>query len=416
MSGRPRLRPLARAMRPLVALAALLLPACSALPRRPIPAEQIDRAEIPGYADVRSFGDVADELLVHRFVASIEREREALGLAVDGALPPARFLALSGGGANGAFGAGLLAGWSERGDRPDFKIVTGVSTGALIAPFAFLGPRYDAVLKELYTTLSTRDLVQERGVLSALLSEAFEETDGLRQLLERHVDAAMLAEVAREFARGRLLILATTHMDAERPMLWSMGRIAASGRPDACELFRDVMVASAAIPGAFPPVLIDVEADGERYDEMHCDGGVTSQVFLYPPAFSFADLPDRAMAQRERHLYVIRNAKLRPDYVAVERRTLPIAARAVATLVKTQGVGDLYRIYLGCERDQIDFNLASIPESFVAQPAEFFDPAYMSALYEVGRAWSRDGAPWQKSPPGFHPPAPVDAHGSRAPR
>ncbi|MBL8840525.1 MAG: patatin-like phospholipase family protein [Planctomycetes bacterium] len=403
-------------MRSLLALAALLLPACSALPRRPIPAEQIDHAAVPGYTDIRSFGDVADERLVHRFVASIERERAALGLAVDGALPPAHFLALSGGGANGAFGAGLLAGWSERGDRPEWKIVTGVSTGALIAPFAFLGPRYDAVLKELYTTLSTRDLVQERSVLSALLSEAFEETDGLRQLLERHVDEAMLAEVAREYARGRLLILATTHMDAERPMLWSMGRIAASGRPDACELFRDVMVASAAIPGAFPPVLIDVEADGERYDEMHCDGGVTSQVFLYPPAFSFADLSDRAMAQRERHLYVIRNAKLRPDYVAVERRTLPIAARAVATLVKTQGVGDLYRIFLGCERDQIDFNLASIPESFVAKPAEFFDPAYMSALYEVGRAWACDGAPWQKSPPGFHPPAPAEAHAGSAPR
>ena len=150
-------------------------------------------------------------------------------------------------------------------------------------------------------------------MLSALLSEAFEETDGLQQLLERHVDDALLEEVAREYARGRLLILATTHMDAERPMLWSMGRIAASGRPDASQLFRDVMVASAAIPGAFGPVLLEVEADGERYDEMHCDGGVTSQVFPYPPASSFADLPDPAMAQRERYLYVIRNAKLRRE-------------------------------------------------------------------------------------------------------
>ncbi len=392
----------------LAACIALLLGACSSLPRRPVPAALIEQAQLPGLADIRSFGDTADDRLVHRFIASIERERDWLGITADGTLPPAHFLALSGGGANGAFGAGLLAGWSERGDRPEFKIVTGVSTGALIAPFAFLGPRYDADLKELYTTLTTSDLVQKRGVLSGLLGEAFEETAGLQRLLEQHVDATMLAEVAREHERGRLLILSTTHMDAERPVIWSMGRIAASGHPDAPKLFRDVMVASASIPGAFPPVLFEVEVDGERYDEMHCDGGVTSQVFLYPPAFSFADLPDPRMARRERHLYVIRNGRLRADYAAVERGTLSIAARAVATLVKTQGIGDLYRIYLGCQRDGIEFNLASIPDTFVARPAEFFDPAYMSELYATGRAAMLTGSPWQTAPPGFHPPEPAE--------
>jgi predicted acylesterase/phospholipase RssA len=199
-------------------------------------------------------------------------------------------------------------------------------------------------------------------------------------------------------------MIATVDLDARRGIIWDMGKIATYGGPEALELFVSVMIASASIPGGFPPVLIDVEAGGKHYQEMHVDGGTMSQVFAYPASLPIKELSATAGFSRERRLYVIRNARLDPDWAQVERNTMSIAGRAVASLIHTQGIGDLYRIYATAQRDGVDFNLAFIPSSFNAPHKEEFDNAYMRALYDEGYELAVKGYPWLKTPPGFEAP------------
>lgn len=317
-------------------------------------------------------------------------------------LPPAYYLAISGGGDNGAFGAGLLNGWTASGTRPEFKVVTGVSTGALIAPFAFLGPRYDGALERFYTTISGKDIFKSRGVVRGMLSDAMADSKPLAKLIANNCDQKLLDVIAVEYAKGRILLVATTNMDSLEPVIWNMTAIAASKNPKALMLFRTVLLASASIPGAFPPVMIDVQAQGVRYQEMHADGGTVAQVFLYPPSISKSLL--NGMAPRQRTLYVIRNARLDPQWQNVPRKTAKIAERAIGSLTTTQGIGDLYRIYSTTHRDGIDFNLAYIPSSFQQPGGEPFDTAYMRALFAVGKKEGQLGIAWLKQPPGFEAP------------
>jgi predicted acylesterase/phospholipase RssA len=332
----------------------------------------------------------------------VRREQAYLASqGVTGTLPPAIFLAVSGGGDNGAFSAGLLNGWTATGKRPEFKLVTGISTGALIAPFAFLGPKYDATLKEVYTTISSKDVVKPRSLITGFLSDAMADNEPLWNLTRKSVNEDLLKQIAEEYAKGRFLLIGTADLDARRPIIWDMGKIATYGGPKALDLFISVMIASASIPGGFPPVMIDVEAEGNRYQEMHVDGGTMSQVFVYPPALSAAGITAATGATRERSLYVIRNARLDPDWAQVDRRTMNIAGRAVSSLIHTQGIGDLYRIYATAQRDSVDFNLAFIPSTFNAPHKEEFDNAYMRELYDLGHGMALKGYPWQKTPPAF---------------
>jgi predicted acylesterase/phospholipase RssA len=337
-------------------------------------------------------------------IESLGREQEYRAKQGEtGPLPPAVFLAVSGGGDNGAFGAGLLNGWTAAGTRPEFKLVTGISTGALIAPFAFLGPKYDTTLKEVYTTSSPKNILNPRGKLAALFDDALADNRPLWQLTRKHVNEELLREIAAEYAKGRFLLIGTTDLDARRGIIWDMGRIASYGGSEALDLFVNIMVASAAIPGAFPPTLFDVEADGKPYQEMHVDGGAIAQVFIYPASIHVKDEAAAAGVTRERRLYVIRNARLDPDWAHVERKTMSIAQRAISSLIHTQGIGDLYRIYTTTQRDGVDFNLAFIPPSFNAPHKEQFDTEYMRRLYDVGYAMAEKGFPWAKTPPGFEP-------------
>jgi hypothetical protein len=162
-------------------------------------------------------------------------------------------------------------------------------------------------------------------------------------------DQALLDAIAAEYAKGRVLLIGTTNLDARRPVIWNIGQIAGSGHPGALDLVKAILIASAAIPGAFPPVMIDVEVDGKTYEEMHVGGGASSQVFVYPPGLSVAATSRAEGVTRERRLYVIRNARLDPDCAQVDRSTLSILERAVSSLIQTQGVGDLYRIYLAAQ-------------------------------------------------------------------
>ena len=201
-------------------------------------------------------------------------------------------LALSGGQEDGAFGAGLLVGWSERGDRPRFKIVTGTSTGALAAPFAFLGREYDWALKKIYTETQAADVVSgKRFLLSAVNNEALMDSGPLEQSIAKYLDIKILDRIGEEYEKGRLLLISTTNLDTGRLAIWNVGAIAASGHPRRLDLVRKIILASAAIPGMFPPVMIDVLLDQAKHQEMHVDGGTVSQVFLYPPSLKLGGHP-----------------------------------------------------------------------------------------------------------------------------
>lgn len=260
-------------------LSALLISGCATHKRNPLPEEYGDIAQIPYIVDARFWGDtrptgIKDHLATVK--AQIrENDPEAIFESID-------YLAISGGGADGAYGAGLLTGWTQTGQRPEFRIVTGTSTGALIAPFAFLGPKYDATLKRLYTTTSTKDILKVRSLFAILTSDSAADSTPLHNLLEDVIDVEMLQDIIIEHDKGRRLFIGTTNLDAKRPVIWNIGYIAKSGAPNALALIRDIMVASASIPGVFQPVYVQVEADGRKYDEIHVDGGTASQVFLYP--------------------------------------------------------------------------------------------------------------------------------------
>ena len=309
-------------------------------------------------------------------------------------------LAISGGGPDGAFGAGLLKGWTESGARPDFGIITGVSIGALIAPFAFLGPDYDDELEEIFVSSSTKDIIRMRGPLRGLLSDAISDTAPLEEKIAEIVDAQMIHDIAAEYAKGRRLLIGTTNLDARRPVIWNIGAIAAVGDEDSERLIQQIMLASAAIPGFFPPVYISVKADGETYQEMHVDGGATAQVFLYPAGLNLGAAATRMGVEGDRRMYVIRNSMLEPRWAHVHSRLLPIAKASISTLINSQGIGDLYRMYLQATRHRIDFNLACIPTDFPVESEEEFDPKYMRALFQLGYETAREGYPWMKSPPG----------------
>jgi hypothetical protein len=378
-----------------------------------VPSALADRAIVSGMPAIRSWEDQLSDVFFNELRAGASRELDVLRAAGHtGRLPTAEYLAISGGGANGAYGAGVLCGWTDAGTRPTFRVVTGISTGALTAPFAFLGPTYDQKLRDLYTGIRTSDILDPRNLLAALFGDALASNAPLVRLLKRVVDEKMLRAIAAEYEKGRILLVGTSDLDAQRGVVWNVTAIAASGDPHALDLVHKILTASAAIPAAFPPVMIDVEVNGRRYQEMHVDGGAVAQVFFYPPSMSLSS--ETTHIDRDRRLFVIRNAGLDPRWAGVQRRTLAIASRAIDSLIQTQGMGDLYRIYMTSMRDGIDFNLTYIPPDFKEKEKEPFDPEYMKKLFDVGYAAAKSGKVWSKMPPGMLPlNEPPRAAGSR---
>ena len=378
-------------------VAGLFLSAC-ATPQRmqPVPSADTTSAMPLGIPNAHFFPTLDLAGLTAEANRALERRRQVLGLTADAELPSANFLAISGGGDNGAFGAGLLIGWAEAGDRPEFDYVTGVSTGALIAPLAYLGPAYDKQLRDVYTTISSDDVFKERGFINGIFSDALADSTPLWKLISRYVDEAMMADIAREYLKGRLLVIGTTDLDAERPVLWNIGAIAASGRPGSLDLIRKILRASSAVPAYFPPVLIDVEVDGKAYQELHVDGGAFAQMFLYPPSIDL-----RKIVKQERKAYLIWNARRDPEWADVEPRTLRIAGRAISTMIHSSGSNDLMAIYFITQRDGVDYNLAYIGSDFSAPQARDFDKVYMNALFDYAYQQARHGYSWKKTPPIF---------------
>jgi len=367
--------------------------------RNPVPPELTSEVGIAGVPEARFWGDEWPKYSLEIFETYTEEDiRKHFSAIYEKAH---NYLAISGGGANGAYGAGLLAGWSASGTRPEFTMVTGISTGALSAPFAFLGSAYDDKLKEVYTTTSTKDIAKKRGIITAAFSDSIADTTPLKEMIRKYITADMIDAIAREHMRGRRLFVGTLNLDASRSVIWNIGAIAASDSLDKIELIREVLRASAAIPVAFPPISITVESNGKQYDELHVDGGTGQQVFVYPAAMDWRAITKKLKVQGAPGVYVIRNSFLKPDYMGVNRSVLPIAGRTIDSLIRTQGIGDLYQIYALCKRDGNDFNLAHIPAEFTEEPSEGFDPVYMGKLYEFGYQMALKGYPWAKTPPDF---------------
>jgi predicted acylesterase/phospholipase RssA len=384
-----------------LALGAALSGCASTIVRMPVPTAMAGEvAYLPKIQGARFWGDEVPTDIREEYRRKLPNLKQlgAEAKTVNGRLQ-IEILALSGGGPDGAFGAGILTGWTARGDRPEFELVTGVSAGAIIAPFAYLGSEYDPQLKEIWTEYETRQIATPQVLPGLLGGDALADTGPLKGLIAKYIDAEFLRRIAAEYRRGRVLTIGTTNLDAKRPVVWNMGEIAIHASPEAVQLFRDVILASASIPGLFPPVNIKVSVDGKIYDEMHVDGGVTRQIYVAPVNLPFTAFDALYPVRPDRRLYLIQNGKLTPDYAPVEQQTIPIAASSISTLLLNQNKGDIYRIYRMALDANVNFNLLAVPRDFRQRPENTLDPAYQQALFAEGYTLGSNGGPWLTRPP-----------------
>jgi len=354
--------------------------------RHAVPVPFMYKAAIPGMKNIRI---MVDPLKIKNSDLSKEIYKSGLSKA-EFHNPEINILVISGGGANGAYSAGMLCGWSDAGDRPEFDMVTGVSTGALIAPAAFLGSGYDGIIKDIYTNISDADIMK-RDFIQFIFEgrPSLLDTQPLRRVLKRTVTMDVMRAVAKAHAEGRRLYIATTNLDARRMVIWDMGAIASAGTPEALELFRNVMLASAAIPVAFPPVMLTVEADGALYDEMHVDGSVAIQMFGALLIVGYEEVNSK-----KTNVYAIRNGKLADVPAEVKLKMWDIAGASFATLMTWQGYGDIYRFASLARSEKIDFYFAAIPYELDENHKGVFDLSYMRKLFYRGYKSATSGHPW----------------------
>jgi len=392
-----------RISRLLLALACVcLLPAWKSLERAPaLPPLHANEASIDGLTGIRyaPYQRSGIEALLKDLESSLRvMNRDSPGT-------PINYLSISGGGARGAFGAGLLNGWTRNGTRPVFNMVTGVSTGALMAPMAFLGSEYDDALRQLYTNISADNVYRKRSYATVLFSDGLSDTTPLYNMISAQITPELLRKVAHEYVvKNRWLLIGTTNLDTGQPIIWNMGKIAAYGTPESLELFRKVMLASASLPGFFSPVMIDAVYQGTRYQEMHVDGGVSRQVFIYPASLFHETGAYKLLEGRKREAYLIRNDILEAEnYQTVERKTLAIANQALTQFAHSHGDGDILMAYLTARQDGFGFNMAFVTDDFAHKaPTSRFDKDYMVSLFNYAEARAEKGYPWSRVPPGLN--------------
>ena len=360
--------------------------ACGSIPRTPYTAEQASVAMVPGIPGARVFADASVETIAE---LAANPQRRSTGFT---------YLALSGGGGDGAYGAGVLNGWSQTGTRPDFTLVSGVSTGALIAPFAFLGPAYDSYLTEFYTSGVAETLVQAPSLTNVLFGSGLFGDGRLRDLIGRYVNDDLLNAIAAENAKGRRLLVVTTNLDSQRAVIWNMGAIAASDAPNRVELFRDVLAASASIPAVFPPQMIDVSAGPARFQELHVDGSVVTPVFTLPQSLLLRDGKLRTTGKAQ--IFVIINGRLEPDFEVTQDNTLAIVGRSFTTASRARSRAALAATYALARANNIQFNLTYVGDTAPKVPAaQGFNTAYMRALYQDGYEKGRSNMLWEHTVP-----------------
>jgi hypothetical protein len=342
------------------------------VPRQSFSARDQDLAKIPNIPDARFWADSAQDFIR--------------------ALPatPGPWLLLSTGGEDGAYGAGVMVGWSAAGTRPNFSVITAVSTGALMAPFVFAGAKYDEQLRAAYTTVNAVDIFEIGGKGESLL-----DTWPLKDLVAKQFTRELLHDVAAEHERGRRLFVLTTNLDAGRPVAWDIGAIASRRDQQALELIRSILIAAISVPGAFPPMLIEAEAGGTRFHEMHVDGGLAAQFYLAPDKLQLHTSTYKLPAAA---LYVIINMKLGNDFMVTERSILGILGRTVTAAIRVIVRNAIDRAYVVAERSNIPFHLAFIDDAFHAPSRGAFDSDYMKALFEFGYREGKSGTAFRNEP------------------
>jgi hypothetical protein len=379
-------------LRPLVLV--FILSGCAITPRYPVPEKEAGAAHFPKYANVRVEFEQGSTNLSGVLKGFLGEFNASLGPGHQ-----IHILALSGGGENGAYGAGLLCGWTEAGTRPDFDLVTGISTGSLIAPLAFLGTNFDSDLRHGYTEIKPEQIFLKRSLFGFLKHrDAGASSEPLQQLIAETIGDKEMTAIAAEHRKGRRLLVMTSNLDAQKPVIWDIGGIAASGEPGALQFIHKILLASASIPAVFPPVMFDVEVGTRHYDEMHVDGGVMAQAFGGALLLPYA-AENKTAAPIE--FYLIRNGRLGSDYKATPRKLSAIAGRSVGTLMKVQGVSDVLRAWMFSKIAGSHFHFISMPDEFQTELKEPFDPVYMKALFDVGHQQGQHGVPWRQTPPGL---------------
>ena len=360
------------------------------------------QAESEDLTPARQLVAVAERLRMERQQKLGDQSKKEGGAAVTN--PNRTILCLSGGGAFGAYTAGVLVGWSGRGDRPEFDVVTGISTGALIAPFAFLGPKYDEQLKRFYTAVRSDELYTLRPV-RALFGEAFADTAPMAARIDAFLTPSVLADMADAHRRGRRLYVGTTEEEGKQFIVWDLGAMAARNGPGDRELIVKVLLGSSAPPGFFPAAKIDVTVGGVKYTERHVDGGVSQSVFFRPPYVppeARSDVAARDLAGAK--VYVIVAGKLYADPEVIRPWSLAQAGKSVSTLIYAQTRGDLQRLYTICLLTGMDYYLSAIPAGYAAPISSTeFEPVVLTALFEEGRRVIGSADPWRALPPGVGP-------------
>jgi len=386
----------------------LSMQGCASMrPRKAVPIDFAGKVNITGMPDIRSDIDDPDPVAMQKSLIDSFKEEgkfdyptNVLGIKI---YP---VLAVSAGGPKGAYGAGFLKGWSKEGSRPLFKIITGVSSGAIIAICAFLGKDYDDQLEKFFTTMSTKDIMKKNNLFSILFGSSFMSPAPLVKKISAIVDEKLIARVAEEHRRGRRLFIGTVNLDAQEFVVWDMGAIACKGGPDSLNLFRKIILASSAMPMMFPPVYFEVSsASGELYDEMHVDGGSMREVFyidrltknMEGAAKVFGIDPSKYRPQ----IYILCTGYMFPIRQQVKNNLVGIGLRSLETLQAAAFSGDVYRLFAFAQKRGLDFNLAYIPADFKPHSKEFFDTKEMQRLFKRGYDDAVNGYKWYKTPPGY---------------
>ncbi|KAA8600978.1 hypothetical protein F0Z19_1484 [Vibrio cyclitrophicus] len=305
-------------------------------------------------------------------------------------------LALSGGGANGAFGAGILIGLEESGQLKDYSIVTGISAGALMAPFVFIGGDAFSKMKEVMLNINDKSVLGKKNFLNTVFKDAFTDGEHLYQFIAEAFPEPMIEQIATQHRSGKRLFIGTTHFDSGELVIWNVGAIANSEMPNKSELIYKVLAASASIPGVFPPQFINVEHEGVIFEELHVDGGLATQVFFNPSNFDYQQISDSLGLETSPQLDIIRNGSLKAPYHSLRDKGLDLVAKSVSSLTLAQTRGDLYRMKYICEINNIDMQFTYMEQdfSYAKRTKDMFDEHYLLTIYKYGYHKATRGKPW----------------------
>ena len=364
--------------------------------RYAVPENLVGKAIVIGMPDIRYYVDKPDSFSMMRksLVDSFKDESKSDYLV--GGIKTYPVLIIGGGVSNSAYGIGLLKGWLEKGSRPVFKIVTGYSSGSIVAVATFSGNDYENRLAELFTSISTKDVVRQKSLFGILFGDSINTSSLFAKKINDIMDENLMAKIAQEHKKGRRLYVGTTDLDAQGFVIWDMGALASKGSPDSVKMFRKIILASCSFPVMLPPVYFQVEAGGRRYDEMHADGGVVGGIFYVDQLIEGVE--SRGFKTR---LYVLNCCYMSPHSKQVEDNLTAIISRTIETNGSAKMSGDTYRIYALAKEKKWDYNLAYIPEDFTPKQKEMFDKQEMQRLFKRGYDDAAVGYKWHKAPPGL---------------